>query len=101
MLAPEMWKRRKYALFFICLYNKHSVAWPAIRSIQDRKDIDSDVIKRDYYNCDLTKELNMLPLTECIHAMFTDLIYNHQLSDALIFTSDRTGMIAQQRKRAE
>lgn len=101
MLAPEMWKRRKYALFFICLYNKHSVAWPAIRSIQDRRDIDSDVIKRDYYNCDLTKELNMLPLTECIHAMFSDLIYNHQLSDALIVTSNKTGMIAQQRKRAE
>lgn len=101
MLAPEMWKRRKYALFFICLYNKHSVAWPAIRSIQGRKDMDCDEIKRNYYSSDLTKELNMLPLTECIHAMFTDLIYNHQLSDALIVTSDRTGMIAQQRKRAE
>lgn len=101
MLAPEMWKRRKYDLFFICLYNKHSVAWPAIRSIQDRKDIDSDVIKRDYYNSDLTKELNMLPLSECIHAMFSDLINNRQLSNALIATSNKTGLIAQQRKRAE
>ena len=101
MLAPEMWKRRKYALFFICLYNKHSVAWPAIRSLQGRKDMDCEEIKRTYYSSDLTKELNMLPLPECIHAMFTDLIYNHQLSDALIVTSDRTGMIAQQRKRAE
>lgn len=101
VLAPEMWKRRKYALFFICLYNKHSVAWPAIRSIRDRRDIDSNVIKRDYYNSDLTKELNMLPLSECIHAMFSDLIYNRQLSNALIVTSNKTGMIAQQRKRAE
>lgn len=101
MLAPEMWKRRKYALFFICLYNKHSVAWPAIRSIQGRKDMDCDEIKRNYYSSDLTKELNMLPLTECIHALFSDLIYRHQLSDALIVTSDVTGKIAQQRKRAE
>ena len=101
MLAPEMWKRRKYALFFICLYNKHSVAWPAIRSIQGRKDMDSDEIKRTYYNSDLTKELNMLPLTECVHALFSDLIYRHQLSDALIVTSDVTGKITQQRKRAE
>lgn len=101
MLAPEMWKRRKYALFFICLYNKHSVAWPAIRSIQGRKDMDCDEIKRTYYSSDLTKELNMLPLTECIHALFSDLIYRHQLSDALIVTSDVTGKIAQQRKRAE
>ena len=101
MLAPEMWKRRKYALFFICLYNKHSVAWPAIRSIQDRKDMDCDEIKRTYYSSDLTKELNMLPLTECIHALFSDLIYMHQLSDALIVTSDVIGKIAQQRKRAE
>ena len=100
-LAPEMWKRRKYALFFICLYNRHSVAWPAINIIKDRKDIDSDAIKRDYYNCDLTKELNMLPLSECIHAVFSDLIYNHQLSDALIITSNKTSKIAQQRKRAE
>lgn len=101
MLAPEMWKRRKYALFFICLYNKHSVAWPAIRSLQGRKDMDCDEIKRTYYSSDLTKELNMLPLTECIHALFSDLIYRHQLSDALIVTSDVTGKIAQQRKRAE
>lgn len=100
-LAPEMWKRRKYSLFFICLYNKHSVAWPAICSIQDRKDMDSDDIKRFYYNCDLTKELNMLPLSECIHTLFSDLIYQHQLSDALILTSDTTGKISQQRKRAE
>ena len=101
MLAPEMWKRRKYALFFICLYNKHSVAWPAIRNIQGRKDMDCDEIKRTYYSSDLTKELNMLPMTECIHALFSDLIYRHQLSDALIITSDVTGKIAQQRKMAE
>ena len=101
MLAPEMWKRRKYALFFICLYNKHSVARPAIRSIQGRKDMDCDEIKRSYYSSDLTKELNMLPLTECIHALFSDLIYKHQLYDSLIVTSNVTGKIAQQRKRAE
>ena len=100
-LAPEMWKRRKYALFFICLYNKHAVAWPAIRSIQDRKDMESDEIKRFYYSCDLTKELNSLPLSECIHKLFSDLIYQHQLSDALIVTSNTTGKITQQRKRAE
>ena len=101
MLAPEMWKRRKYALFFICLYNMHSVAWPAIRSIKDKKDMDCEAIERTYYRCDLTKELNMLPLSECIHALFSDLIYQHQLSDALIVTSDTSGKIAQQRKRAE
>ena len=101
MLAPEMWKRRKYTLFFICLYNKHSVAWPAIRSIQDREDLDCEKIKRFYYRCDLTKELNMLPLSECVHTLFSDLIYQHQLSDALIVTSNTSGKIAQQRKRAE
>jgi hypothetical protein len=101
MLAPEMWKRRKYTLFFICLYNKHSVAWPAIRSIQDRKDMDCENIKRFYYRCDLTKELNMLPLSECVHMLFSDLIYHHQLSDALIVTSNTSGKIAQQRQRAE
>lgn len=100
-LAPEMWKRRKYSLFFICLYNKRAVAWPAIRSIEDREDMDCDEIKRFYYSCDLTKELNMLPLSECIHALFSDLIYQHQLSDALIITSNTTGKITQQRKRAE
>lgn len=100
-LAPEMWKRRKYALFFICLYNKHSVAWPAIRSLQNRKDMDCDEISRDYYSSDLTKELNMLPLSECLHELFTDLINNRQLSDKLIVISDTTGKIAQQRKRAE
>ena len=101
VLAPEMWKRRKYSLFFVCLYNKWAVAWPAIRSIQDRKDMDSEAIKRFYYGCDLKKELNMLPLSECVHALFSDLIYQHQLSDALIVTSDTTGKITQQRKRAE
>lgn len=101
MLAPEMWKRRKYILFFVCLYNKHSVTWPAIRSIQDRKDIDCDEIKRTYYSCDLTKELNKLPLSECAYALFSDLIYNHQLSDSLIITSNTAGKIAAQRKRAE
>lgn len=101
MLAPEMWKRRKYALFFICIYNMHTIAWPAIRSIQGRKDMDCESIKRTYYSCDLTKELNRLPLTECSNALFSDLIYQHQLSDALIITSNTTGKIAQQRKRAE
>ena len=101
MLAPEMWKRRRYALFFICLFNKKSVAWPAIREIEDRKDMDTDEIRRFYYACDLTKELNMLPLSECVHAMFSDLIYQHQLSDALIKASNTSGRIAQQRKRAE
>lgn len=100
-LAPEMWKRRKYSLFFICLYNKRAVAWPAIRSIQDRKDMDCDDIKRFYYSCDLTKELNLLPLSECIHTLFSDLIYQHQLSDALIITSNTAGKITQQRKWAE
>lgn len=101
MLAPEMWKRRKYTLFFICLYNKHSVAWPAIRSIQDREDMNCEMIKRFYYGCNLTKELNVLPLSECVHTLFSDLIYQHQLSDALIVTSNTSGKIAQQRKRAE
>ena len=61
-LAKEMWKNKRYALFFICIFNIHSVSWPAIREIEDKPGTETDTIRKQYVTTDLNTELNQLRL---------------------------------------
>lgn len=100
-LAPQMWLCKRYALFFICIYNMHSVSLPAINSQESVQGSNTSFIREQYYNMNLNEELAQLPLPEGVNEMFADLINRKQLNSNLIKINDFLQQIETQRKGAE
>lgn len=100
-LAKEMWKNKRYALFFICIFNIHSVSWPAIREIEDKPGTETDTIRKQYVTTDLNTELNQLRLPEGVKSVFSDLVNHVQLTENVISVNETFQNIETQRKGAE
>lgn len=100
-LAKEMWLNKRYALFFICIFNIHSVSWPAIREIEDNPGTETDTIRMQYVTTDLNTELNQLKLPEGVKSVFSDLVNKRQLIENVISVNETFQNIETQRKGAE
>lgn len=100
-LAPQMWLCKRYALFFICIYNMHYVSIPAIRSQAGVSGVNTSSIRNKYDNINLEEELRQLPLAEGVREMFSDLINRKQLNENLIKINDFLQQIVTQREGAE
>lgn len=100
-LAPEMWKRGRYALFFICVFNKQSVSWPAVREIGFKAGNDADKIQKQYTSTNLAYELKQLQLPEGVYQLFTDMLSYKQLNSNLLQMSGVLQSIESQRRGAE
>ena len=100
-LAPEMWEKKRYALFFICIYNIHSVSWPAYREIIDMPGADTKSIEKQYVSVNLMSELDQLPLPQAVYQLFADVVNSKQLSQNLIEITRLLQSIETQRRGAE
>lgn len=100
-LAKAMWKNHRYALFFICIFNIHSVSWPAINEIKDKPGSETETIKKQYESIDLNIELNQLQLPDGIRKMFSDLVNQKQLTSNVIEVNDTLQSIETQKRGAE
>lgn len=100
-LAKEMWKNRRYALFFICIFNIHSVSRPAIREIKYKPGSETESIEKQYETIDLNVELNQLRLPDGVFKLFSDLINQKQLTNNVIEVNNTLQGIDTQRRGAE
>lgn len=100
-LAAQMWQKRRYVLFFICLYNKYSTAMPAKRENFLEAGMNVDDIIDFHKSCDLNKELNNLPIPEGIKDLFTDLINQKQIILNLISAYEKQLALNNQQMKAE
>jgi len=99
-LATEMWRRKKYALFFLCIFNKHHITHFAYYELSSRKDINREDILREWRKTDLMKELSLLPLSDCVRNMFADMIFSKFLANDTLQASKLQIFIAEHKRKA-
>lgn len=100
-LAPEMWQKKRYALFFICIFNMHSVSLPAYKEKCYIPDINVERICQQYESVNLMEELKQLPLPKGVFQMFSDIVNYKQLSENVIQVTSLLQSIEYQKRGAE
>lgn len=98
-ILPIAWKRQKYILYFLCLYNMWSLRY-AIKgelTIRPREDIDWKPIYKRLSEINLQEILSKLPLPKEIRLIFQDLLANKYASDHVIESENLKEKIHQQR----
>lgn len=99
-LAPEMWKRRKYVLYFLCLYNmKASFVYAPMQMMNRELNIykESDYLEK----IQLREILETLPIETTVKRILADLVNGVLLNEHLIKTTELSRKLIEQRERAE
>lgn len=102
-ILPMAWKRQKYILYFLCLYNMWSLRF-AIRGelIWSReKTIDWKPIYEKLSEIDLYDTLSKLPIPQEIKKIFYDLLANRYIGNTAVESEELKEKVHQQRKLAE
>ena len=100
-LADITWNNRKYILYFICMYNIHSIRYGIRNQLSTKCDIDYLSILDKIETFDLPSILNKLPINIAIKHIFEDLLsyrfHGNKLVESDLFKEN----ILNQRKSAE
>lgn len=102
-ILPMAWKRQKYILYFLCLYNMWSLRF-AIRgelSFRTNKPIDWRPIYDRLSEIDLYDTLSKLPLPQEIRKIFYDLLANRYIGNKAVESEELKEKVHQQRKLAD
>ena len=102
-ILPMAWKRQKYILYFLCLYNMWSLRF-AIRSelVWSRENtIDWKPIYEKLSEIDLYDTLSKLPIPQEIRKIFYDLLANRYIGNKAVESEELKEKVHQQRKLAE
>lgn len=102
-ILPMAWKRQKYILYFLCLYNMWSLRF-AIRSEliwNQETTIDGRPIYDKLSEIDLYETLSKLPLPQEIKKIFYDLLANRYIGNKAIESEELKEKVHRQRKLAE
>ena len=102
-ILPIAWKRQKYILYFLCLYNMWSLRF-AIRNelIWTSNDtLDQEFIYDKLSEIDLYDILSKLPLPQELRKIFQDLLANHDIGSKVVESEDLKEKVHQQRMLAE
>lgn len=100
MLASEMWKHRKYVLYFICLYNMNATFGRAFMQMSSRKEETNH--EMDYMQkFRLVEILDTIPVDKNIKEILNGLATGGQLKEFRIKTSELADKLYEQRKSAE
>lgn len=86
-LAPKFWEKRKYYLYFICLYNYYSLS-----RLQQKDSLSNE---------ELQQILNELPLEENLKSILNDIFSFKVVNDTLTEVYKLQSEIETQRKSAE
>ena len=102
-ILPMAWKRQKYILYFLCLYNMWSLRF----AIQDEliwrseNTIDWEPIYDRLSKINLYDTLFKLPIPQEIKKIFYDLLANRYIGNKAVESEELKEKIHQQRKLAE
>lgn len=100
-ILPVAWKRKKFILYFICLYNLYSIRWKIHQQLilQNAEVAQKIFAKLDAINLD--EVLSRLPISEGIRKSFQDLLSYRSLGKVAIDSEDKREELYHQRKDAE
>lgn len=102
-ILPMAWKRQKYILYFLCLYNMWSLRF-AIRDEliwNQETTLDWRPIYDKLSEIDLYETLSKLPLPQEIKKIFYDLLANRYIGNTAVDTEELKEKVHQQRKLAD
>lgn len=100
VLAPEMWKRRKYILYFLCLYNMHASFGRTFMEMPFRKD--KNMREWAYVqSIRLDDILADLPIENNVKEILYDLQSGILQKNLLIKTSELKDKLSKQKESAE
>ena len=100
-LATIAWRKNKYILYFICMYNIYSIRNGVKSQLSEREDIDFLPIFNEIEGFDLSTILNKLPIDIAIKHIFEDLLSYRSHGVKLVETELLKENISNQRKSAE
>ena len=100
-ILPIAWKRRKYILYFICLYN----LWSLRNGVYATLLLEDEKLAHKIFDklsaIELEEVLGRLPIPEEIRKTFQDLLSYRTLGSCVVETEDKKELIYQQRKSGE
>lgn len=102
-ILPIAWKRQKYILYFLCLYNMWSLRF-AIRgelTWNQETSLDWRPIYDKLSEIDLYDTLSKLPLSQEIKKIFYDLLANRYIGNKAVESEELKEKLHRQRKLAE
>lgn len=100
-LAPEMWKRRKYILYFLCLYNQKAIFGKVYMEMYGRRDININDLRNEITTIQLKEILADLPIDQSVKELLEDLESGALLKKGWIDVAKLNDQIEIQRKSAE
>lgn len=100
-ILPIAWKRKKYILYFICLYNLWSIRNGVLASLLMEDEKLAHKILEKLSAIELDEVLGRLPISEEIRKTFLDLLSYRYLGNIAVETEDKRELIYQQRKSGE
>lgn len=100
-ILPIAWKRGKYILYFICLYNIWSIRNGVFFSLLMKDEKLAHKIHDKLSAIELDEVLGRLPISEKIRKTFQDLLSFRNLGNIAVETEEKKELIYQQRKSGE
>ena len=100
-ILPIAWKRGKYILYFICLYNIWSIRNGVFASLLMEDVKLAHKIHEKLSAIELDEVLGRLPISEEIRKTFQDLLSYRNLGNIAVETEEKKELIYQQRKSGE
>ena len=102
-ILPMAWKRQKYILYFLCLYNMWSLRFAIRGELKWNQEttLDWGPIYDKLSEIDLYETLSKLPLPQEIKKIFYDLLANRYIGNTAVDTEELKEKVHQQRKLAD
>lgn len=102
-ILPIAWKRQKYILYFLCLYNMWSLRFAIRGELKWNQEatLDWGPIYDKLSEIDLYETLSKLPLPQEIKKIFYDLLANRYIGNTAVDTEELKEKVHQQRKLAD
>lgn len=100
-LSKEFWKKRKYFLYYISIFNVRSLARILASPLYNITCADYNFYEKEYLSIDLQGILNELPIEERLKSILNDLFSFKVINDLFNEVAKLQSEIAKQRKSAE
>ncbi|MBD5386955.1 hypothetical protein HDR70_03600 [bacterium] len=102
-ILPLAWEKGKYILYFICLYNIHTLRYLIRNQFiwEENPDVDIDKLVKKLNDIDLQRTLDKLPLPLEIRRIFQDVLGHKYIGEHAAETEELKEKIHQQKKSSQ
>lgn len=102
-ILPLAWEKGKYILYFICLYNIHTLRYLIRNQFiwEENPDVDIDTLVKKLNDIDLQRTLDKLPLPLEIRRIFQDVLGHKYTGEHAAETEELKEKLHQQKKSSQ